>query len=204
MERIEGIFNELSSQKQAEDLVKLIGLLNVFATASAKLEPRFYYNYAKLALGIKNPESIFQQLEKKKIIRYVNHSFRYILFEGTDLDIEIAIDDAGRLVEKVSNVVNHLNQYFEFPFISAKATYYEKGTPRFFQFKLTEEPIKIAPEGEVDGFINLIFSEDTKIARKIEEASLECKEAILYGYYKNTAEIRNELFEIQKVKKSNR
>ncbi len=157
LERIEGLFKDTASQRQAEDLIKLIGLLNIFATASAKLEPRFYLNYAKLALGFKNPELILQQLEKTQVIRYVNHSFKYILFEGTDLDIEIAIDDAGRLVEKVTNVVNHLNQYFEFPFISAKAVYYETGTPRFFQFKLTEEPIIIIPEGEVDGFINLVF-----------------------------------------------
>lgn len=201
LERIEGLFKDSSSQKQAEDLIKVIGLLNIFATAAAKLEPRFYHNYAKLALGFKSPELVLEQLEKRKIIRYVNHSFRYILFEGTDLDIEIAIDDAGRLVEKVTNVVNHLNQYFEFPFISAKAVYYEKGTPRFFQFKLTEEPIKTVPEGEVDGFINLVFSEDNKALKRIEDCSAECKEAILYGYYKNTGEIKNLLFEIQKVKK---
>jgi hypothetical protein len=201
LERIEGMYKDIATQKQAEDLIKIIGLLNIFATASAKLEPRFYHNYAKYALGHKNAEAILEQLEKRKIIRYVNHSFKYILFEGTDLDIEIAIDDAGRLVEKVTNVVNHLNQYFEFPFISAKAVYYEKGTPRFFQFKLTEDPINTAPEGEVDGFINLVFSEDHRAAKKIEECSAECKEAILYGYYKNTSEIKNLLFEIQKVKK---
>ena len=201
LERIEGLFEDLDAQNKAEDLLKLIGLLNIFSTASAKLEPVFYLNYAKFALGIKNPEGLLQQLEKKKIIRYVNHSFRYILFEGTDLDIEIAIDDAGRLVEKVTNVVNHLNQDFEFPFISAKAVYYEKGTPRFFQFKLTEEPINLPPEGEVDGFINLIFSEDSKAAKKILDFSANCKEAILFGYYKNTSEIKNLLFEIQKIKK---
>lgn len=201
LERIEGLFSDGNSQKQAEDLVKLIGLLNIFATASAKLEPRFYYNYAKYAMGHKGSEVVIEQLEKRKIIRYVNHGFKYILFEGTDLDIEIAIDDAGRLIEKVTNVVNHLNQHFEFPFISAKSVYYEKGTPRYFQFKLTEDPIKTVPEGEVDGFINLVFSEDGKAVKKIEEASRDCNEAILYGYYKNTAEIKNLLFEIQKVKK---
>lgn len=201
LERIEGIFEDRAAQKSAEDIIKLVGLLNIFATASAKLEPRFYINYGKYALGIKNPEQIIHQLEKSKIIRYVNHSFRYILFEGTDLDIEIAIDDAGRLVEKVTNIVDHLHQQFEFPFISAKAAYYEKGTPRFFQFKLTEEPITSIPEGEIDGFINLVFSDDSKATKKIEETSLQTKEAILFGHYKNTSEIKNLLFEIQKVSK---
>jgi hypothetical protein len=199
IERIEGLFKDYATQKQAEDILKLIGLLNVFATGSAKLDPSFYKSYSKLCLGINNADTIIEELEKKKIIRYVNHSLKYILFEGTDLDIEIAIDDAGRLVEKVSNVVASLNQHFEFPFISAKNAYYKKGTPRFFQFKLTEKPLEAIPEREIDGFINLIFTEETAANKKIQEFSAQCDEAILFGYYKNTSDIKEILFDIQKV-----
>ncbi len=201
LERIEGLFSDASQQKNAEDILKLIGLLNIFATHSAKLEPRFYANYARLALSIKSPEDIIRHLEKKKIIRFVNHNLRYILFEGTDLDIELAIDDAGRLVEKVTNVVNHLNQYFEFPFISARSIYYKTGTPRFFQFKLTDRATSLIPEGEVDGFINLVFSEEDNADGDVKEFSDSCSEAILFGYYKNTGIIRNLLFDIQKIQK---
>lgn len=201
LEKVDGIFKDTVPQEQAFALIKVVGLLNIFATGAAKLDRQFYYNYAKLALGIKNPEELFKKLEAFKIIRFVNHSVRYTIAEGTDLDIELAIDDAGRLVEKVTHVVNHLNQYFDFPFIAAKAAYYEKGTPRFFQFKLSEEPIKLVPDGEVDGFINLIFSEDNKAIKKTEECSSNCDEAILYGFYKNTNDIKNLLFEIQKIRK---
>ena len=201
IERIEGLFTDSANHKNAENIIKVIGLLNVFANASAKLDPHFYKEYCKYSLGIKNVEEILNDLEKKKIIRYVGHSLKYILFEGTDLDIEIAIDDAGRLVEKVTNVVNHLNQYFEFPFISAKQSYYEHGTPRFFQFKLSDKPLNIIPEGEVDGFINLIFSEDNNIDESIKSHSKNCEEAILFGVYKNTSKIKNSLFEIQKINK---
>ena len=201
IERIEGLFSDSLNHRNAENIIKVIGLLNIFANASAKLDPHFYKEYCKHALGIKNVEDILNDLEKKKIIRYVNHNLKYILFEGTDLDIEIAIDDAGRLVEKVTNVVNHLNQYFEFPFISAKKSYYEHGTPRFFQFKLSDKPISLIPEGEVDGFVNLIFSEDDNIDDKVKEFSSECEEAILFGVYKNTSKIKNSLFEIQKINK---
>ena len=201
IERIEGLFKDYTTQKQAEDILKLIGLLNVFATGSAKLDPSFYKHYSRLCLGITNADTIIEELEKKKIIRYVNHSLKYILFEGTDLDIEIAIDDAGRLVEKVSNVVASLNQHFEFPFISAKNAYYKKGTPRFFQFKLTEKPLEAIPEREIDGFINLIFTEESSANKKIQDFSAQSTEAILFGYYKNTADIKEILFDIQKVSK---
>jgi hypothetical protein len=200
LERIEGL---LSSDVQvgAAALVKTVGLLNIFATASAKLEPQFYTTYGKLALGLSNADNTINVLVKHKIIRYVRHSFKYVLFEGTDLDIELAIDEAGRIVEKVSKVVDHLNQYFEFPFISAKAAYYKTGTPRFFQFKLTEEPINLIPEGEIDGFVNLVFNDHLETEGRIRESSKSCEEAILFGYYKNTANIQNTLHEIQKVKK---
>lgn len=200
LERIDGLLSE-ELQKDATNFIKSIGLINIFSSASAKLEPQFYNIYSKFALSIANPEEVIRQLEKHKIIRYVKHSLKYVLFEGTDLDIELAIDEAGRIVEKATNVVDHLNQYFEFPFIPAKAVYYKTGTPRFFQFKLTEAPINLVPEGEIDGFINLIFSEDLKAESKLIEHSKSTSEAILFGYYKNTLTIQNTLYEIQKVKK---
>ncbi len=201
LEKIDGVFKTEQEQRDAEAIIKTIGLINIFTTNAAKLEPQFYIDYVKLTLGVKSPEEIFRQLQSKLIIRYVRHNLRYTFVDSTELDIEMAIDDAGKLVEKVTNLVHHLNQYFEFPFIAAKAAYYEKGTPRFFQFKLTEEPLVAVPEGEVDGFINLIFSEDAKTIKKIEQTSVSCKEAIIYGYYKNTAEVKNILYEIQKVEK---
>lgn len=198
IERAEGIFQD--NINDAAKLVKTIGLLNIFASASAKINSDFLCNYGKYSLGIKEPEKIIQTLERFKVIRFVKHSCKYILFEGTDLDIELAIDEAGNLVERVSNVVHHLNQYFEFPYIPAKAVYYRKGTPRLFEFYLSEDPAKLSPQGEVDGFINLIFSDNLK-EKDIKEESRNCEEAILFGWYRNTNEIKNLLFEIEKVKK---
>ena len=199
LERAEGnIKSELLEDAIA--IIKSIGLLNIFSSASGRLDLSFYNNYGKLALGIKQPEKTIHELEKFKLIKYTKHNFRFSLQTGTDVDIDLAIDEAGRMIEKVTNVVHHLNQYFDFPFIPAKAVSYETGTPRFFQFKLSEEPIQEIPEGEIDGFINLIFSDDSTIKRKIQDYSRQCNEAILFGYYKNTTEIKRLLHEIQKVK----
>ena len=201
IEKLDGLFTAIDDHAHAEDLVKLIGLLSIFSSATAKLEPSFYINYARFALGITNADELLSTLEKRKIIRYVKHSVKYILAEGTDLDIELAIDDAGRIVEKATNVVQQLSQLFEFPFVSAKSNVYETGTPRYFQFKLTEAPIQAVPEGEIDGFINLVFSEGEDSRKEVQEVSKNCKEAILFGFFTNTAEIKNLLFEIQKISK---
>lgn len=200
VQRAEGLFEKKTDIDNASTIVKTIGLLNIFASATARLERNFLTEYFKLACGVKNSDELITRLEKQKVIRYVKHSFKYILFHGTDLDIELAINNAGKLVERVTNVVDHLNIYFEFPFIPAKEIFFRKGTPRFFQFVLSETPIFQKPEGEVDGFINLIFSEDIS-ERQLQDASSRSGEAILYGLYKNTNEIKEELYEIRKVKK---
>ncbi|HMR90810.1 MAG TPA: hypothetical protein PKC69_00785 [Chitinophagaceae bacterium] len=198
IERVEGLFTD--SIADALRLIKAIGLLNIFGSASAKINMDFLTEYGRYSLGIPHPEKILVRLEALKIVRFVKHSNKYILFEGTDLDIELAIDEAGNFIEKVTNVVHHLSKHFEFPYIPAKAVYFEKGTPRFFAFHLSEAPQKLAPEGEIDGFINLIFSDNLR-ERDIKEVSDECQEAVLYGFYKSTEEIRNLLFEIEKIEK---
>lgn len=198
IERTEGVVTE--RVPDAVKIVKVIGLLNIFAPASIKLNIDFLKSYSVYALGINEPDKIIKALEGRKIIRFVKHANKYILFEGTDLDIELAIDEAGNLIEKVTSVVNHLNQYFDFPYVAAKAVYFEKGTPRFFAFHLSEAPLNITPQGEVDGFINLIFSDKIK-ETDILEASKNSQQAILYGWYKNNVNIRNLLFEIDKIKK---
>lgn len=198
IERTEGLLG--NDIVDALKLVKTIGLLNIFSTASAYINRSFLADYGKFSLGIKQSAAIITQLENFKIIRFVKHSDKFILFEGTDLDIELAINEAGNLVERVVNTVHHLSKYFNFPYIPAKEVHYERGTPRLFAFRLSEEPLTQAPENEVDGIINLVFSDRLK-ERNIREASENSGEAILYGFYKNTDEIRNLLFEIEKIEK---
>lgn len=201
IEKIDSIEKFTEKQKiDAVKIIKCIGLLNIFATASAKINKAFLADYSKHALGIRNVETIIEILEQHKVIRYVNYAVKYILFGGTDMDIELAIDEAGNLVERVTNVVHQLQQYFEFPFVLAKKEFFQTGAPRFFQFQLSEKPIAITPEDEIDGYINLVFSQDLKTS-DVKKASEKCEDAILFGYFKNTSEIQKLLFEIQKVNK---
>lgn len=198
IEKAEGLITDNTTQ--AVMLVKAIGLLNIFASASARLNEDFLCAYGKYSLGIKDPEKIIKALVGFKIIRFVKYSNKFILSEGIDFDIDLAIDEAGNIVEKVTNVVHPLNTHFDFPYISAKSAYFKKGTPRFFSFHLSESPEKLHPEGEIDGIVNLIFSE-TDVSKEIKEVSASCEEAVIFGWYKNTGEISNLLFEIEKIKK---
>ncbi len=179
-------------------LVKIIGLLNLFSTAGAKIDHEFLQEYAELALGMFNAGSVLKQLESKKIIRFLNYKGRFILYEGTDLDIEIELQKAEEHIERKNDIVIPLRHHFSFPYISAKAVQYRYGTPRYFQFQITDTPTEEKPKGAVDGIINLIFPIDMD-ERELLAYSQNVDEAILFGYYRNTKRIQNILFEIEKI-----
>ncbi len=181
-------------------IIKTIGLLNINAQAGAILDKSFLVNYSEKVLGIPNASSLIEELEKRKIILYRNYNTRFVLFEGTDLDIQTALIEAGGKLDDVTDVVTLLNKYYQLPPIVAKKVMYETGTPRLFEYKITSHPINDIPTGEIDGFINLIFNDKIR-ASEIKQHSLDNKEAVLYCYYKNSKSIKDLLFEIEKTKK---
>lgn len=181
-------------------IVKTIGLLNINSQAGSTLDKSFLVSYAEKCLGIKNGAELIEGLERKNIILFRNYSKRFILFEGTELDIQTALIAAGGKVDDVTDVVTLLNKYYQLPPIVAKKAMYETGTPRLFEYKITDHPISDIPEGEIDGFINLIFNEKN-ILNEVKLHSSSNEDAILYCYYKNSKSIKDLLFEIEKTKK---
>ncbi len=181
-------------------IIKSIGLFNIVSANGARLDGDFLTDYATICLGVSHAKEIISELAGKKLIFYRNYSKRYILFEGTDLDIQLALIEAGNKVDSIVDVTTLLNKYYQLPPIIAKEVTYKKGTPRLFEYVISEEPKDLVPEGEIDGFINLIFSD--KIDKEyVKKYSRNQQEAILYGFYKNSRSIKDLLFEIEKTKK---
>lgn len=181
-------------------IVKTIGILNVFSASGANLDGEFLSNYFEIACGVRDSKTLIQNLDAKNIIRFRFHSKRYILFEGTDLDIQTAIIEAGNKISEVSDVTTLLNKYFKFSPVSAKLYTYEIGTPRFFDFVISDYPIQKVPIGEIDGFVNLVFSSKIR-SSDVQEVSKNQEEAIIYCFFQNSSEIKNLLFEIEKIQK---
>lgn len=180
--------------------IKVIGLLNIFSASGATLDHNFLSQYLETACGISHASKIIDNVEKKSIIRFRSHSKRYVLFEGTDLDIQSALIDAGNKISEVSDINTLLNKYFQFTPVFAKLYSYEKGTPRFFEFVISEHPTPKIPEGEIDGLINLVFNSNINVS-EVEDASRNQMEAIVYCFFKNSTEIKSLLFEIEKIQK---
>ncbi|MDF2449462.1 MAG: hypothetical protein K0R26_1966 [Bacteroidota bacterium] len=198
LENVDSIFQKnLSGYVK---LIKTIGLLNIFASKGANLDRAFVENYAKVCLGISKPGEFIDDLESHKLIIYRKYDKRFALFGGTDLDIPAALIAAGNKVNDITDITTLLKKYIDLPPVMAKEHAYKKGAPRLFEYHVSDMAIDIEPRDEIDGFINLIFNEKN-IKEEIEKKSKLCKEAILFGFYKNTKVIKELLFEIEKTQK---
>lgn len=194
LDRVEAHFDENIRQMQL--IVKSIGLLNIFSSDAAQLDTSFFKTYGEIALGLDQVENLIDQLEEKKVIRYRSYKKQFILFEGTDFDIEFELENATSKIDPVSNVVSELKKHFDFPYVPAKQITYETGTPRFFEFILSDKAYTKLPKRPIDGYINLVFQEASE---KVFEKSKKKNLPILYGVFTETEIIEDQLFKIKRT-----
>ncbi len=198
IERIEG--HSEQNVDSAIKIIKTVGLLNLFGSSSGLINTDFILNYARFSLGIQDAEKIVDELVHLKILKFVNYLNKYTLHQGTDLDIDTALENASKQVEVPNNIIDYLNEYLNNKYIAAKSIYYTKGTPRFFEFNLVEQPSNLIPTGEIDGYIQLIISESISV-KEIIEFSRGSEEPILFVYYHNYKQIQDIIYENIKIKK---
>lgn len=199
IERVEG--QEWASKEEmlgAVKIVKAIGMMTLFGTAGFRLSIEQMAKYAQLAMTINDAEGIIKKLIAKKIIRYAAYKERLILFEGTDVNLEAEIREAGLMVSRPVTFVDELNVFFNKRISPVKAHYYHKGTPRFFDYEIREEPVEFVPKGDTDGYIELIFSTKENVLKDIKEFSANSEHALIFAFFTNTEEIVDHLYNIKK------
>ena len=200
LDRLEKHFDTRADLDAARQLLKTIGLLAIFAPAGAEISADFLETYAQTSLGLPAAAPALRVLRQQQIVRLVPHKNSFILFEGTTLDIEQAIEDAGGLVEPVTDVAARLSGFFDFPYVPAKQASFEVGTPRIFEVRMTDHVLLEEPQAEVDGFINLIFS-PTLTVDKLRQAVGERRGATLYGIYRQAGDIKKAIHETDKIRR---
>jgi hypothetical protein len=203
LERVETEVEDFNHLSGCQKLIKAVGLLNIFAKKGADLNSDFLHEYAVKCLGIEGAEGLIKTLTERQIIHYRNYEKRYIIWEGTDVDIQSELLLAGDQIGEIEDIVSLLNKYFEIPAVFAKESYYLTGAPRIFEFVISRNPETDLPlADDIDGYVNLIFNEKLKIDDVKEKSKKQSSNAILFGYYKNAVVIRELLKEIEKTKKT--
>ena len=198
LEKVEGQFGEEAASY--EKLVKTVGLLALLMPYTATLNKAFLVQYAQTCLGLADAEERIGELEGWNIMHYRGYRGRYLLNEGTDLDVQVELSRAGNDVDQIRDVTTLLQRYYQLPPVLAKRHSYQTGTPRLFEYWISERPTTRMSEGETDGFINLIFSETLTLDALREHATIQ-EEAIVYAYYQHTDQIREGLYNIEKTQK---
>ena len=177
--------------------VKAIGLLNLFGGAGFSMTKSQLTTYMQMAMDIENADEIIGELIRLRIIRYAEYKRRFILFEGTDINIEEEIAKASAIVPLPVNPVDSLRVVFNSRVAPVKAYYYHRGTPRFFEYSLYDSPLDITPVGDVDGFVELIFSTANDIDEQVRSFSEACSHAIIFAVFHHTDALIAHLHKIQ-------
>ena len=199
IERVEGqVWEDHEQMIAAIGLTKAIGLLNLFGVAGFKLDEKQFSEYAQSAMMITGADEIIRKLEEKKIVRYATYRERLMLFEGTDVDIEAEIREASLVVPRPVAFVDELNVFFNKRISPVKAHFYQKGTPRFFDYLVLDVPMNISPSGDTDGYIELIFSTQKDILDVVKKASTDSDNALIFAVFLNTNNIVDHLHNIKK------
>ncbi|MFK7946301.1 MAG: hypothetical protein AB8G11_01835 [Saprospiraceae bacterium] len=196
IDRVEAIF-ENEEQEAALKIVKTIGLLNLLATKATKINNDFLKIYCKECLGIEKIDFILGQLAGSQIVRHQRYRDNYVLYEGSDIDIDGELDKLRSEVEPIKNISRALKKFLPLDFAAAKSASYKRGTPRFFQFEISERPLKTFNGNEIDGFVNLLFTDDIEKSEILEIVN----QPILHAYFVETPNIKKKLHEIEVVDK---
>lgn len=181
-------------------IIKTICLVNIFTKAGSLFDSKFISNYINYTTDFKifDIEKAIVKLDKAGIIRFYRHSNKINFLEGTDIDIEHELAAVSKEINHEFSITNAISDFINFPVILVKKNSLEKGTPRFFEFKILSDIAKINDaEGALDGYINLVLDGSLK-EKDVRLASANAG-SNLFVIYKNSSEIHNEIFTIKKL-----
>ena len=196
LERAELVFED--NYSEAAEVIKTIGLVNLFSKAGGLFDEKFIENYFNLTRGF-DVKEILKKLNAAGIIRFYKYSNKINFLEGTDLDLEEELIKITKDVNKDFSVSFEIKNKINLPVLLAKRYSFETGTRRFFEYKVFDgsEDLSIA-EGVLDGYINLVFKDLSE--KDIKKKSKEYPSSI-FVLYKNAKEVREEVFTILKYDK---
>jgi len=180
-----------------EGIIKTIGILTIFSRKGAKINKEFLTEYLSISHSFEKVENYLLELEKSKIIRFQGFRNSYVLFEGTDLDLDYLIKGADSNVSIPSNLTIYLKKYFNLHPVLANAHYYRTGTPRYFDFVISEKPLEEKISDGLDGYINIVINNKLSADEILIHSSKY--DQIIFVHIKDKDFVLQHIREIEKV-----
>lgn len=161
-------------------LIKTIGLLNAVGEVSRNLKASDQMLRYALDDGTAEFAEAFtyalETLEKRSIVTYRRYNDAYALWEGSDIDIEVALREASKHVAPNLRVAKDLERLLPQRPLIAKRHLFQTGTMRYFSVRYSEledfDADLRAPLDDADGLVLYTLPEDElEIAHLAEKAS---------------------------------
>lgn len=198
--RVEGQqWEQESEMNDAIKIVKAIGLIGIFGNARFKLKIDEFCDYVERAMNIQNSKNIVEKLIRYKIVRFAEYKQRPILFAGTDINIEDEMFRATSIIPRPTSCIDEFRRCFYLKVAAVKAAYYQKGTPRYFEYLVTDHPVTLTPVGDNDGFIEILLPQSDYDARSLIQYSAKVKEPIIFALFKNTDAFIDRIYRIAQL-----
>lgn len=142
-------------------LIKTIGLLGIVREAIPNLKASEHF--LRYALGDDSEEfdaefsTALATLKRRSIVTYRRHNDVYVLWEGSDIDIEEKLREAASHVDTKAALASDLSQFIPARPLVARRHLYQTGTLRYFTIRYTDlenlDDNLTAPIDDADGLI---------------------------------------------------
>lgn len=197
-ERVESIdWSTREMLQSALKVVRSIALLQIFGQAGLVLPRVLLERYLLEAMDVADAGKVIDELERLRIIRFAIYRQRYVLFEGTDFNIEAEVAKAETIIPVSDAIAEELRQYVGDVVVSVREHYYRTGTPRCFLQTVVSEPRDLEPEGEIDGYVQLLFSTDRDVEEIVRRVDEKAKHANIFVIFREMGEIVRRLRRIK-------
>ncbi len=151
-----------SKDEKTTDVLKCIALMDLFQERSGLVANKELLQSCVQNLSESDLDKILSKLESQSIVRFKKHKKAFSIWEGSDFDIEVAIESADSQASGLD--LNRIRQAARFQPIVAKKHYHETGALRWFDVDLVpaEQAVRFAetynpPEGGAMGLVMIVL-----------------------------------------------
>jgi hypothetical protein len=117
------------------EVVKTVGLLNIvgpYGKLRASIE------VLRLALSGQDVRKACDSLQKRSVLVFRRHSSSYMLWQGSDIDLDQRLGEAARRVSPNASLAGRIDSRYSARPLVAKRHSFETGTLRFFRIRFAD------------------------------------------------------------------
>jgi len=187
-------------------LIKTIGLLRIIGDRGHIKPSRDFLRFALAdkAITHKDIDDALDQLQRRSIIIYRQHSEGFSIWEGSDVDIEDRLAEARTHIEINESLARNLTKHFKPRSLIARCHSFRTGTLRIFEVRYSDvyqfEEALGEPLGNTDGLIiyaiALSGDELNVLTKKAGDRELANRSQILIGIPLQTIGLREAVLEV--------